>query len=250
MSSALLVANWKLNHSKKSAADFLDSIIPYISRLKQVEAVLAPVSLHLDFLVQKSAGTKMAIAAQNVFYENCGAFTGEFSAEQLAELGVLMAIVGHSERRKLFHESDEIVAKKVSACLDNGLVPIVCVGETLIERDSGKLEEVLARQCLSFTRLPLESQTLILAYEPVWAIGTGRSASAMQAEEAHALLRKILAQSWGLARAASTRILYGGSLTAQNVKEIVSMPNVDGALVGGASLQVDSFLAMLNALDD
>ncbi len=249
MSSALLVANWKLNHSKKSAGDFLSSLIPATSNLKQVEVALAPVSLHLDFLQQKAVGTKLSIAAQNVFYEDHGAFTGEFSAEQLAELGVSIAIVGHSERRRLFLEDDEIVVKKVAACLKHDLIPIACVGETLIERDRGQLHDVIKRQCLALAEVVLENQEIILAYEPVWAIGTGLSASAQQAEEAHALIRQMLAQAWGLARASRTRILYGGSLTAQNIKEIVSMPNVDGALVGGASLQVGSFLAMVNELD-
>jgi triosephosphate isomerase len=237
----LLIGNWKLNHSKASAQDFFEQVAPALVSLKQVDVAVAPVALWLDFAVQKLAGTNIAVAAQNVFFEEKGAFTGEWSARQLKELGVKMAIVGHSERRNIFKESDQDVAKKASACVKAGIIPVVCVGESLSERDGGKLAQVLERQCAAvMNELRDQEHPLIFAYEPVWAIGTGRSASAAQANEAHEIIRQLVSLP--------IKIIYGGSVTPQNIREIVSMPHVDGALVGGASLQVDSFLSMVKEL--
>ncbi len=237
----LLIGNWKLNHSKASAADFFDRVISALPKTLSLEIAIAPVALHLDFAAERLKNSALKVVAQNVSCEEKGAFTGEFSAWQLKELGVEMAIVGHSERRIIFKESDEMVAKKALACLKAGIAPIICVGETLLERDQGQLLSVLTRQCNAVMKeIGDLSSELIFAYEPVWAIGTGRSASAQEANEAHQIIKNCVPRT--------TKILYGGSVSAQNSRELVSMPFIDGALVGGASLQVDSFLSMVNEL--
>lgn len=237
---ALLIGNWKLNHSKASAKEFFEHIAKALI-YAPVDLGIAPVALQLDFAADQLKHTAINVVAQNVFYEEKGAFTGEWSAIQLKELGVSMAIVGHSERRSIFHESDEMVAKKAHACLKAGIKPIICVGETLVEREQGNLQAALERQCRAVMKeLEPYNEELIFAYEPVWAIGTGRSATAQEANEAHEIIRRILAKP--------IKILYGGSVSPQNIKEIVSMPSIDGALVGGASLQVDSFLSMVKEL--
>lgn len=235
----LLIANWKLNHSKASARDFFEHVVPALARIESVDVAVAPVALHLDFVAQKLAGTSISVAAQNLFYEEKGAFTGEWSAGQLKELGVKLAIVGHSERRTLFKETDQDVAKKALASVKAGIIPVVCVGESLAERDAGLLGQVLERQCLTVMNELSGEYEIIFAYEPLWAIGTGRSATAVQANEAHKIIRQLVP---------NLKIIYGGSVTPQNIKELVSMSHVDGVLVGGASLQVDSFLSMVKEL--
>ena len=187
----------------------------------------------LSAAVQALAGTDIAVAAQNVHWEVEGAFTGEVSAPMLFELGVYGAIVGHSERRQLFGETDEGVARRAAAALEAGLWVIACVGETEAEREAGETEEVLRRQAAV-----LEAhEQLVLAYEPVWAIGTGKTATPEQAQEAHAFLRGLI----------DVPILYGGSVKPDNAAELLAQPDVDGALVGGASLEVDSFAAICKA---
>ncbi|MCA9507642.1 MAG: triose-phosphate isomerase [Myxococcales bacterium] len=239
----LLIANWKLHHSKASAGDFFERVVPVIAAVKHVDLAIAPVALMLDFSVQKLCKSSIKVAAQNVFYEEKGAFTGEWSVAQLREIGVSMAIVGHSERRSIFKESDSDVAKKARACLLGGLTPIICVGESLKERDEGQLEAVLNRQCqLVMEHIKDLDGEIIFAYEPLWAIGTGRSASAKEADEAHGIIFKILDKR-------PAKVIYGGSVKADNIREIVAMPHVDGALVGGASLQVESFLSMVKELN-
>lgn len=238
----LLIANWKLHHTKASARDFFERIIPLVAPIKDVDIAIAPVALILDFAAQYLKLSSISVVAQNVFYEEQGAFTGEWSAGQLSELGVKLALVGHSERRVLFKETDQDVAKKARACLKAGLIPVICVGESLAERDKGLLNSVLERQ----SRVVLEEiadldGTIVFAYEPIWAIGTGRTASAKEASEAH----KIILDSVG---DRPVKIIYGGSVKPENIREIVSMPYVDGALVGGASLQVDAFLSMVKEL--
>jgi triosephosphate isomerase len=245
----ILVGNWKLHHSKKSAGLFFDEIMRALEH-KNIAAdlALAPVATMLDFAQQKLQNSCIRVSAQNVFYEAQGPYTGEWSSEDLHEMGVSYCIVGHSERRRLFHESNVDTGKKAKACVRAQVTPICCVGESLQERDDGDMLRVLERQLKAYAEYLAEhayERDIILAYEPVWAIGTGRSATAMQAQEAHAHLRRLWGEYLGPDVAKRTRIIYGGSVTAQNIKEILASPDVDGALVGGASLQVESFLAMV-----
>jgi triosephosphate isomerase len=212
-----------------------------------VDVVVAPPFTALPAVGQALAGTAVALAGQNLYWEREGAYTGEVSPLMLRDVGCTHVILGHSERRQLFAESDEGVARKTAAALTNGLVPIVCVGETLEERESGRTLEVLERQGERALRVlsPDQVAGLIVAYEPVWAIGTGRTATPAEAQEAHAFLRKRLAASHGEPVALATRILYGGSVKPDNIGPLMAQPDIDGALVGGASLSAASFLKIV-----
>ncbi len=243
----LLIGNWKLNHSFRSAKEFLDNLGPLNN---SIDSAIAPVSLMLDFVSQRlPQGLKLA--AQNVFYESKGAFTGEHSAEQLAELSVSFCIVGHSERRKLFNETDEIVAKKAQSLIKAKITPVICVGESLAEREAGKASEVIEKSVKTIVDSCTCSvdQEIIFAYEPLWAIGSGKSASLSDIEEIHQLIRKLLRNNLG-SKAEKMRILYGGSVSPENIADISVVSDVDGVLVGGASLQAESFLAMVEKLQD
>jgi triosephosphate isomerase len=249
----ILIANWKLNHSKSSAANFFMKLLAGLKNFRyweqKVDLVIAPVATLLDFAAQELKNSGVSIAAQDVFYESQGAYTGEYSSEHLKDLGVSFSIVGHSERRRLFYESDQDAGKKAQACLRAHVTPICCVGESLAEREEGIMHDVLRRQVKAFAdNLSDQAHDIILAYEPVWAIGTGRCAQAQEAEEAHGFIRDLWGHLKGKQAASAIRIVYGGSVTPQNIAELVSMPNIDGALVGGASLQVESFLAMVEKL--
>src|SRR4051794_37619936 len=203
------------------------------ARPADVDVVVCPPDVSLATAVQVLAGTDVAVAAQNVHWENDGPFTGEVSAPMLRELGVYGAIVGHSERRQHFGETDETVAKRARAALAAGLSVIACVGETEAEREAGETEDVLRRQVSVLER----DENLVVAYEPVWAIGTGKTATPELAQEAHAFIKSLL----------DVPVLYGGSVKAGNAADLLGQPDVDGALVGGASLEVDSFLAICRA---
>src|SRR3954471_11659063 len=200
-----------------------------------VDVAVCPPFVSLHSAVQTLAGTDIAVAAQNVHWETEGAFTGEISAPMLFELGVYGAIVGHSERRQLFGEADENVARRAAAGLEAGLSIIACVGETESERDAGQMEDVLRRQVSVLE----EHDELVIAYEPVWAIGTGKTATPDQAQEAHAFVRKEFSKLYGGAAAEAVRILYGGSVKPDNAKALMGQTDIDGALVGGASLDVE-----------
>lgn len=238
----LLIGNWKLNHSRASAKDFLDSLKGRL-KLEKTDLAIAPVSLMLDFVRPELFGLKLC--AQNVFYEEKGAFTGECSAEQLSELGVEYCIVGHSERRTLFFETDEVVAKKTRACLRAKITPVICIGESLAEREAKNTNAVISRQVKAvLNSLPsMVAEEVIFAYEPLWAIGSGKTASLKDIEEVHLLVSELISKVLQ-----NFRILYGGSVSPQNIAEITAIPLVDGVLVGGASLQADSFLAMVEKL--
>ena len=229
----LIAGNWKMNKGQEEAAAFCRLLRDRLEWVDGVDVAVCPPFVSLGAAVQALAGTDIAVAAQNVHWEMEGAFTGEVSAPMLFELGVYGAIVGHSERRQLFGETDEGVASRVKAALEAGLWVIACVGETEAERERGETEAVLRRQA---SVLDAHEQ-LVLAYEPVWAIGTGRTASPEQAQEAHTFLRGLL----------DVPILYGGSVKPENAAELLGQPDVDGALVGGASLDVDSFAAIVEA---
>ena len=227
----LIAANWKMFKGPAETAEFCLALRE--QELDGVDLVVCPPYVSLAVAVQLLAGTEIAVAAQNVHWESEGAFTGEVSAEMLRELGVYGAIVGHSERRQHFGETDETVARRARAALDAGLFVIACVGETEQEREGGQTEAVLQRQASVLEA----DDNLVLAYEPVWAIGTGKTATPDLAQEAHAFLKTLL----------PVPVLYGGSVKPDNAGELLAQPDVDGALVGGASLELESFVAICRA---
>jgi triosephosphate isomerase len=242
MRRPILAANWKMYKTAGEAVDFLDRFLPRVAGATGVDVVIAPPFTALDRAGRRLAGSAVALGAQNVSPEPEGAFTGEVAVRMLAELGCRYAIVGHSERRALFAETDALVARKAAALLAAGIRPIACVGETLEQREAGRTFEVLAAQVEgSLAALPRErAEELVLAYEPVWAIGTGRTATPEIAQEAHRFLRGRLAERFGAA-ADRIRIQYGGSVKPENVYALMAQPDIDGALVGGASLDPEAF---------
>jgi triosephosphate isomerase len=229
----LVAGNWKMYKGAEETAAFCRALRDQLEWVDGVDVAVCPPYLSLSAAVQALAGTDIAVAAQNVHWAPEGPFTGEISAPMLFELGVYGAIVGHSERRQLFGETDEHVGKRAKAALDAGLWVIACVGETEAERDAGRTEDVLARQVAVLQH----HDQLVIAYEPVWAIGTGKTATPEQAQEAHAFIRGLI----------DVPILYGGSVKPDNAPELLAQHDVDGALVGGASLEVDSFAAICKA---
>jgi triosephosphate isomerase len=237
----ILAANWKMHLTVGEALAFAAAFLPQVADVEGVEVAIAPPFGALDALGRALAGSRVKLAAQNVHPEPKGAFTGEISAPMLADLGCAYAIVGHSERRALFGESDEFVARKAAALLAHGIRPIVCVGETLAQRESDRTFAVIETQLEgSLAGVPQgRAEEVVIAYEPVWAIGTGRTATPEIAQEVHAFVRERLAKRFGDA-AARMRIQYGGSVKPDNVYALMAQPDIDGALVGGASLEPDS----------
>jgi triosephosphate isomerase len=223
----------------KQTAEFFKEFLPLVKDVNDVDIVIAPPSLSIYKAVEMTLGSNVSISAQNLYFEKEGAFTGEISADMIVEAGCPYTIVGHSERRQYFNESDDLLNKKTKAAIAAGLKVIFCIGETLSEREGGKIEVVLSRQINEGLK-DISADKLVIAYEPVWAIGTGVTASPEQAQEAHAFVRSKLKALYG-AKADDLRILYGGSVKPNNVNELMSKPDVDGALVGGASLKADSF---------
>jgi len=255
----LIAGNWKMNHGAKATMEFAAKVklnwkISLSERTRdaltegratgKLGALVFPSFLSLETARQEFRGTPVVVGAQNVHFEEKGAFTGEISGPMLKELGLATTLVGHSERRQFFGETDSTVKKRAESHLRQGFTVILCYGEIRAERESGKTNAVLERQLRE--GLPETwNERLILAYEPVWAIGTGLTASPEQAEAAHAESRVLLAKKYGAENAAKTKILYGGSVTPENVVGLLRQPNVDGGLVGGASLKPEGFLALL-----
>jgi triosephosphate isomerase len=239
-----ICGNWKMHKTAAEARDLVRALAPLLgdAAAAGVQVAVAPPFTALAAVAEAIRGTPIELAAQDVHWEKQGAFTGEVSAAMLADLGVVHGIVGHSERRQLFGETDATVAKKLRALLEAGILPIVCVGETLFERDEGKTLDVVALQIKgAFTGLPEpELARLTIAYEPVWAIGTGKTATTEQAQEVHAAIRGML-RDLSPGAADRVRIQYGGSVKPDNAAELMSQPDVDGALVGGASLKAEDF---------
>jgi triosephosphate isomerase len=241
-----LAANWKMNKTIAAAAEFVDALLPRIAATR-CDVVVCPPFTALGEVVERSRGSAVRVGAQNMHEEPSGAFTGEVSAAMLAELDVEAVILGHSERRRLFNETDEALARKVPAALAAGLEPILCVGESEAARDGGETEAVLERQ-LQADLADVDSigiGGIVVAYEPIWAIGTGRTATPEQAQEACAFIRDVLRMRG--AAAEQVRILYGGSVKPANAAELMSKPDVDGALVGGAALDPAEFAAIVEA---
>jgi triosephosphate isomerase len=248
----ILAANWKMNKTAREAADFVRL---FAAGLKggEITTVILPPFTAIPAVADAcrenaTARERLDYGAQNVYLEDSGAFTGEVSAKMLVDLGCTYVICGHSERRKIFGESDEVIGRKVRKALDTKLIPIFCIGETLEERTAGKLDDVLARQVNTGVDAVKEWDlgNLVIAYEPVWAIGTGVVATPEQAEAAHQLVRNLVIKKFGPA-AGKVPILYGGSVTPENANGLMSLPDIDGALVGGASLKVESLLALHDA---
>ena len=241
-----IAANWKMNKTVAEAAEFVDALLPRIAAT-QCDVVLCPSFLALSEVVERRRGTAVRVAAQNMHEEEWGAFTGEVSAPMLVELDVEAGVLGHSERRQYFGETDAALARKVPAALAAELGPILCVGESEAARDAGETEEVLERQLQADLAAvdSLDLARVVIAYEPIWAIGSGRTATPEQAQEACAFIRDVLRMRG--AAADEVRILYGGSMKPANAAELLALPDVDGGLVGGASLDPADFAAIVEA---
>jgi triosephosphate isomerase len=248
MRTPLIAGNWKMHKTVAEVVAYITEFRPLVAGLTGIDIVLAPPFTAIQAAAEAVRGSHIAIAAQDVHWERQGAFTGEVSAPMLREAGASSVIIGHSERRTLFGETDATVSRKVAAAFDASLRPIVCIGETLGEREGNETFDVLARQLEKGLAgiTPERLKTLVLAYEPVWAIGTGRNATPAQAAEAHTFIRTRLEQSYGAEVAQAVRILYGGSVKPDNVADLAAQPNVDGALVGGASNDVQGFFAIVS----
>ncbi len=246
MRRPLIAGNWKMNMDRSGGVALAKGVAERAGEVPNVDLLVCPPSVYILPIAEAVKGTKLAVGGQNMHFEASGAFTGEVSAAMLLDVGAKYVILGHSERRHIFKETDADVNKKTHAALAAGLVPILCVGELLDEREAGKTAQVIATQFNGSLAgvTPEQIERTVIAYEPVWAIGTGKVASPQQAEEVHADLRSLLAKRYNEAVAAKVRILYGGSVKASNAGELLGQPNIDGALVGGASLKVDEFLGI------
>jgi triosephosphate isomerase len=250
MRKKIIAANWKMNQTIAETESFLSDFRLEVEDVSGVDIVIAPPFTALAKLSELLGGSqKIRTAAQNMYFERSGAFTGEISAAMLRELYVKYVILGHSERRMIFGETDAIINKKVLAALENELKPILCVGETLEEREAGKEKEIIATQLRGSLANVSAEQLLevVIAYEPVWAIGTGKTATTEQAQECHAHVREVLADLTDAATADKVRIQYGGSVKPNNAAELLAQPDIDGALVGGASLDPRSFAEIVKA---
>jgi triosephosphate isomerase len=245
-----VVGNWKLNKTIADALALVTELKNQLGVVKGVQVGVAPTFVALPAVAKRLEGTSIATCSQDCFWESTGAFTGEVSAPFLADAGATWAIVGHSERRQFFGDNNESVGKKARAALAANLGAIVCVGEMLAERDGGRTLEVVDAQLaggLDQIDAKVAADRLVIAYEPVWAIGTGRTATPAQAQEVHAHIRKRLAERWGIDTANSVRIQYGGSVKPSNAEALMAEPDIDGALVGGASLEAADFVAIVKA---
>lgn len=243
MPKPLLAGNWKMYKLTSEAVSLVEGLKKNLADVTDREILVCPPFTCLSAVKGVLAGSAIALGAQNMHWEIEGAFTGEISPAMLKDVGCSYVIIGHSERRQYFRETDEIVNKKIKSALKVALAPIVCVGETLEEREKNLTFSVVERQIrLGLKGLsPEEVNRLVIAYEPVWAIGTGRTATPEQAEEVHSFIRKLLREMSEKTVAENVRILYGGSVKPENIKELMACPNIDGGLVGGASLNVDAF---------
>jgi triosephosphate isomerase len=261
----VLIANWKMHFVRAQALEYLKIFTERVRNITKTELVLAPPFTLLETVGRALQKTQIKLAAQNLFYERQGAFTGEISAVMLKDLGCQYVIVGHSERRRLFGETDEIIKKKLRAALDAQIIPILCVGETLEERRAGRTQQVLEAQIRGALqpdfvwtvrlRQPpagedeAHAQRVVIAYEPVWAIGTGVTADPHEAEACALFIREVLAELFSAEIAQKIRILYGGSVTPANLEGFLQQPNIDGALVGGASLDPEAFAQMAELVE-
>lgn len=238
-----------MNLLRDSSVALVQSLIQQLPKTEQVEVAICPPHVYLAEVAAAIKNTSIGLGSQNMYHEKEGAFTGEVSGDMLRNIGCTHVILGHSERRQFFGETDKSVNQKCFAALAAGLSPIVCVGETLAQREAGDTSRIIDEQCRgSLAGLsPDQANKLVVAYEPVWAIGTGKTATPEQAEQVHAHIRQLLSELFGSATADALRIQYGGSVKADNAAELLRQPNIDGALVGGASLKADGFAAIVKA---
>ena len=246
MRKPIIAGNWKMNKTAKEAVELINNLKPLVAKSKPEVVICVP---YTDLWVAKEAikGSKIKLGAENVAWADSGAFTGEISADMLKEIGVEYVIIGHSERRQYFGETDETVNMRLKQALKKGLKPIVCVGETLTEREKNKTKKVLKKQVLEGFKDVTDFSDIVIAYEPVWAIGTGKTATPAMAQEVHAEIRKVLADLFGAEAAENIQILYGGSMKPENADDLLKEKDIDGGLIGGAALKADSFVALVKS---
>ncbi len=245
MRKPIIAGNWKMNNTASEGVALVKAIAPLV-RDASCDVVVCVPAIDIPAVSEALKGTNIGLGAENVHYAEKGAFTGEISAAMLKEYGVKYVIIGHSERRQYFGETDETVNKRTLTAIAAGLTPIVCIGESLEERETGKTEEVLARQIHEGMKNIQDITKIVIAYEPVWAIGTGKTATAEQANETIGFIRKTIGEMFCPKCAEALRIQYGGSMNAGNCKELMAMPEIDGGLIGGASLKAPDFAAIVN----
>ncbi|RLS70546.1 MAG: triose-phosphate isomerase [Planctomycetota bacterium] len=249
MRRLFIAGNWKMNLNRGQSLSLVQSLVESLRGVSDVDIAVCPPAVYLGELGKALHATNIGLGAQNVNSKAEGAYTGEISCSMLKDVGCRYVILGHSERRAIYGETDSMVNEKLHAVLAAGLTPIVCVGETLEQREAGQTQQVVRSQCIGSLAGLTEDQMLktVLAYEPVWAIGTGKTASPAQAEEVHKDIRSLLETQFSVGTAQKVIVLYGGSVKADNAQELLSEPNIDGALVGGASLKQDSFEGIIKA---
>ncbi len=247
MRKPIIAGNWKMNKTAKEAVALINDLKPLVAKSKPEVVVCVPYT-DLWAVADAIKGSKIKLGAENVSWADSGAFTGEISADMLKEIGVEYVIIGHSERRQYFGETDESVNKRLKQALVKGLKPIVCVGETLEQREKNRTKKVLKKQILDGFKDIIESDfaNIVIAYEPVWAIGTGKTATAEDANKTIGFIRSLVKKTWGAEVAKSLRIQYGGSMKPSNAKELMAMRNIDGGLIGGASLKAEDFAGIVN----
>jgi triosephosphate isomerase len=250
MRRPFIAGNWKMNLDRAAAVALAEAVAAQAGGVEGVDLAVCPPSVYVDAVGQALAGSQVGLGAQNMYHEASGAYTGEVSAAMLLDLGCRYVILGHSERRHILGETDQQINKKVLAALAAGLIPILCVGELLEQREAGQTPEVIRTQFDGSLAgvTPEQMSKVVIAYEPVWAIGTGKVATPAQAEEVHLDLRKIMEERYNEEVAGAVRIQYGGSVKPDNAAELLAQPNIDGALVGGASLKVEPFMGIVAGL--
>lgn len=247
MRKPIIVGNWKMNKTRDEALQFIYAVKNEVASSEVVESAICAPFPYLRCLVKRQ-GESLRVGAQNMHFESSGAYTGEVAPDMLTAIGVSYVVLGHSERREMFNETDEVVNKKVHAAFENGLTPIICVGESLEERENGTTNQVVDTQTVAALAGLTEDQVkqVVIAYEPIWAIGTGRTATAEQANETIGYIREVIERVYGCDASNAVRIQYGGSVNPSNIKELMAQEHIDGALVGGASLDPQSFLNLVN----
>ena len=243
----IIAGNWKMNKTPSQAAELIKELIPAVS-ISDADVVICTPAVDLAIATELTKGTNISVGAENMHWEESGAYTGEISADMLLDLGVKYVIIGHSERREYFAETDETVNEKVKKALEKGITPILCCGETLEQREMGIMKEFVRMQIKAdFLGISADdAKKVVIAYEPIWAIGTGKTATADQADEACGIIRDVIAEIYDEATAEVIRIQYGGSMNAGNAVELLSKPNIDGGLIGGASLKAPDFSKITN----
>ena len=247
MRKPIIVGNWKMNKTRDESLQFIYAVKDRVASADTVESVICAPFPYLRCLVKRQ-GASLRIGAQNMHFESEGAYTGEIAPQMLSSIGVSYVVLGHSERREMFNETDEAINKKVHVSFSNGLIPIICVGESLEDREAGQTNQIVEAQTVKALEGLTKEQAkqVVIAYEPIWAIGTGRTATAEQANETIGYIRSVIERLFGSEVSEAVRIQYGGSVNPNNIKELMAQEHIDGALVGGASLDPQSFLALVN----